>query len=145
MQALPLVLMAGGSILKGVAGFKAGQRNRATADANARNELSEGNAQATRIRDLARIQLGRQFTAQAESGFAVNQGSAVDSLVDSQTNAELDALDAMRVARSKSAAYRSEGKAAYSQGVFDLAGGFVGAASGVASGTSDYAAAKSGG
>lgn len=144
MQALPLALMAAGPILKGVGSFKAGQQNRAIANSNANTSILEGNAQANRIRDLSRIQLGRQIGAQAESGFMVGTGSALDSLVESQTSAELDAMDAMRTARSRSDAYRAQGKAAYREGLFDLAGGFVGAASSVVSGGSDYAAAKAG-
>jgi hypothetical protein len=143
MQFAPLALMAAGSIFKGVAGLQAGKYNRSIANANARNALSEGDAQATRIRDLARIQLGRQIGAQGESGFTVGTGSAVDDLVESQTNVELDAMDVMRTARSRSDAYRLSGASAYSEGKNDLLSGLFGAAGSVASGLQDYATAKS--
>jgi hypothetical protein len=142
MQFAPLALMAAGSILKGVGSFQAGRQNRKIANVNARDQLIDGNAQATRIRDLARIQLGRQIGAQAESGFMVGTGSAIDSLVESQTNAELDAMDALRTAQSRSDAYRLQGASAYAEGKNDLIGGLVGAAGSVASGLQDYATAK---
>lgn len=144
MEAAPLVLMAGGSLLKGIGQFQAGRANKAIAQTNSRTSILEGNAQATRIRDLARIQVGRQFTAQAESGFAVNQGSSVDDLVESQTNAELEALDAMRTARSRAAAYQQQGAQAYKEGIYGLAGSVIGGAADVVGGMNDYAQAKQG-
>jgi hypothetical protein len=145
MQFIPLALMAAGSIVKGVGAFQAGKYNRSVAGQNAREQLAEGNAQATRIRDLSRIQLGRQLGAQAESGFMVGTGSAIDDLVTSQTSAELDAMDAMRTAKSRANAYQAQGAAAYAEGKNALIGGFIGAASSVASGMQDYASAKGGG
>lgn len=145
MQAIPLALMAGGALLKGVGQFQAGRANKAIAQTNARTSILEGNAQANRIRDLARIQTGRQFAAQAESGFAVNQGSAVDSLVESQTNAELEAMDALRTARSRAAAYQQQGAQAYKEGIYGLAGSVIGGAADVVGGMNDYAQAKQGG
>jgi hypothetical protein len=145
MQAIPLGLMVLGSVVKGVAGFQAGKANRSIASANARTTLEEGNAQAIRIRNLSRIQLGRQIGAQAESGFQIGTGSAIDSLVESQTSAELDAMDAMRQAKSRANAYQAQGNAAYQEGKFALASGFIGAASSVASAGQDYATAKGGG
>jgi hypothetical protein len=141
MQALPLVLMAGGSILKGVSSFKAGKYNRAVANQNAHEALLEGTDQATRIRQAARIQLGRQFGAQAESGFMVNQGSAFGSLLESATNGELDAMDALRQARSRAAAYRAEGHAAFAEGKSALIGGVLSGAAQAVGGYNDYASA----
>jgi hypothetical protein len=141
MQALPLVLMAGGSILKGISSFKAGKVNRGIANANAHTALLEGTEQATRIRQAARMQLGRQFGAQAESGFMVNQGSALDSLAESATNGELAAMDALRQAQSRAAAYRQQGASAFAEGKSGLISGLFGAASAVAGGINDYARA----
>jgi hypothetical protein len=92
--------MAGGAILKGSAASRPARPTARSPTPTRGPAILEGNAQANRIRDLARIQLGRQIGAQAESGFAVGTGSAIDSLVESQTNAELDAMDAMRTARA---------------------------------------------
>jgi hypothetical protein len=143
MQALPLALMAGGSILKGISSFKAGKYNRAVDNQNARVSLAEGMEQATRIRQAARIQLGRQFGAQAESGFMVNQGSAFDSLLESATNGELDAMDALHQARSRAAAYRAEGHAAFAEGKSALIGGVLSGAAQAVGGYNDYANAGS--
>lgn len=145
MQAIPIALLAAGALVKGVAGYQAGQANKKIAGMNARTSLEEGNAQAIRIRDLARVQLGRQFGAQAESGFEVGKGSAIDSLVESQTNSELDAMDALRQSQSRANAYQNQGAQAAQEGKFALLSGFVGAASSVASGAQDYATAKNGG
>ena len=139
MQALPLALMAGGKLIQGIAGYRAGQYNRSVANANAHEQLLEGTDQATRIRQTARIQLGRQFGAQAESGFMVNQGSALDSLFESATNGELAAMDALRTARSRASAYRAQGQAAFAEGQSALVGGLFGAAASVAGGVNDYA------
>jgi hypothetical protein len=145
MQAIPIALLAAGALVKGIAGYQAGQANKKIAGMNARTSLEEGNAQAIRIRDLARVQLGKQIGAQAESGFEVGTGSAIDSLVESQTNSELDAMDALRQSQSRANAYKFQGAQAAQEGKFALISGFVGAASSVASGAQDYATAKNGG
>lgn len=143
MQAIPLVLSAGGTLLKGVSSFQAGKFDRKVANVNARQALVEGNEQGNRIRAAARIRLGQQFGAQAESGFMVNQGSALDSLVESATNSELEAMDALNAARSRAAAYHAQGQAAYAEGKGALVGSLFGAASSAVQGYNDYANAGS--
>lgn len=147
MQALPLIAIAataGGQMFKGVAANKAGKFNQKVDEVNAINALREGTAQASRIRDAARISAGRQVGAQAESGFEIGTGSAIDSLMESQTNAELDAMDAMRTARSRYDAYMLQGQQARKEGKNALIGGFIGAAGSLASGINDYATARKG-
>jgi hypothetical protein len=136
--------MAAGSIVQGIGGYKAGKFNRKVANRNARMAEQEGVANAERIRNLGRIAMGRQIGAQAESGFEVGTGSAIDSLIESATNIELDAMDARREASSRAYAYRTQGHLAYMEGRNKLIGGFFGAASTVAGGMADYAAAKGG-
>jgi hypothetical protein len=143
MQALPLVLMAGGSLLKGVSAFKAGQYNRAVDQQSAHLANLEGEDQATRIRQAARLTLGRQFGAQAESGFMVNQGSAFDNLLESVTNSELDAMGALHGAMSRAAAYRAQGRAAFQEGKGALIGSVFSGAAQAIGGYNDYAAAGS--
>jgi hypothetical protein len=145
MQAIPIALMAAGSIIKGVGGYQSAKYNQKVDKVNAVNAEREGTAQEARIRDAARIAEGRQIGAQAESGFEVGTGTALDSLMESQINAELDAMDARRQARSRYDAYRSQAHLAKMEGTNALIGGFVGAASSVASGIQDYATAKGGG
>lgn len=145
MQALPLIAIAataGGKMFQGIAANKAGKFNEKVDEANAINALREGTAQVQRIRDASRIALGQQVGAQAESGFEVGTGTAIDSLVESQTNAELDAMDAMRQARSRYNASMLEGQQARREGKNALISGLFGAAASVVGGVSDYATAK---
>lgn len=144
MQAAAIGLQAVGSIVQGVAGYRAGKYNAKVAKLNARNTEREGLEQATRLRNAGRVAMGRQIAAQGESGFEVGQGSALDSLLESATNSELEAMDAFRAARAKAAGYRAQGGLARMEGNSALVQGFFGAASGVASGISDYASAKGG-
>jgi hypothetical protein len=147
MQALPLIAIAaaaGGQIFKGIAANNAGKFNQSVDQANAVDALREGTEQTQRIRDAGRINLGRQFGAQAESGFEVGTGTAIDSLLESQTNSELDAMDTMRQARSRYNAYMLQGQQARSEGHNALIGGLIGAAGSVASGLNNYATGKKG-
>lgn len=145
MQALPVLgiaLQAAGPIVQGIAGYRAGKYNAKVAKLNARNTQAEGMEQATRIRAAGRVAMGRQIAAQGESGFEIGAGSALDSLMESATNSELEAMDAFRAARAKAAGYRAQGGLARMEGNNALVGGFFGAASAVVSGISDYASAK---
>jgi hypothetical protein len=144
MQALPIALMAGAQIVQGVAGYEAGKYNRKVGRINARNALLEGNAEASRMRDLARISLGRQLGAQAESGFEIGTGTAIDSLLESATEAELEAMDAVRQAQLRARAFRAQGDMAYAEGYNRGVQGLFGAAAAVAQGKADYAAARNG-
>ena len=149
MQALPLIAIAataGGKIYSGIQANKAGKFNQKVDQANALDAIGQGNEQATRIRDQARVRIGQQIGAQGESGFEVGTGSALDNLVESQTNSELDAMDAMYQARSRYNSYMLQGQAARAEGHAALVSGLIGAAASVAGGLSDYAtAAKAGG
>lgn len=144
MQAIPIALMAGGALVKGIGAFQAGKYNKAVSEGNASAAEQEGVAEVARIRDAARISMGRQLGAQAESGFAIGTGSAIDSLVESATNAELEAMDARRQAASKAAAYRSQGRLAKMEGDNALIGSLFGAGATVAKGLGDYAQARNG-
>lgn len=139
MQALPIALAAGGSILKGVAGLKAGQQNKKALDAQALEEERTGNAQALRIRAEARRAMGDQIGGQFSNGFQGGSGSAIDALSESQINATMDALEVRRQSASKASAARAEGKMRLSQGKFALAEGIIGAGAKVA----DWADARS--
>lgn len=148
MQALPFIAIAAaaaGPIFKGIAANNAGRFNQQVDDANAIDALREGDAQALKVRDNARITTGRQIGAQGESGFEVGTGSAIDNLMESQTNAELDAMDVQRQARSRYNSYMLQGQAARSEGKNALIGGLIGGAAAVASGASNYATSKGGG
>lgn len=149
MQVIPLILAtaitAGGQVVKGIAANKAGKFNQKVDEANAVDALREGTAQVSRIRDASRIALGRQIGAQGESGFEVGTGTAIESLLESQTNSELDAMDASRTARSRYNAYMLSGQQARSEGKNAMISGLIGAAGSVASGVQDYASGRKAG
>jgi hypothetical protein len=147
MQALPFIAIGAkalGSIVQGVAGYRADKYNRAVAFGNAQAEVARGDEQALRLRNLGRLQLGQQIGAQAESGFEIGTGTAIDSLMESATQHELDAMDAKYEAESRARSYRLSGAAANREGKQALLSGIVGAAGAIAGGVSDYATAKSG-
>ncbi|HEV2747611.1 MAG TPA: hypothetical protein VGW34_09975 [Allosphingosinicella sp.] len=131
-------MQAAGAIVQGVAGYEAGKYNRAVARANAVNAERDGAAEEARVRDAARLAMGRQIVGQASGGLMPGTGTALDALRESAIEAELDALTIRRRAAAAAAGHRVEGKLAYREGVSKLIGGFFGAAGGVAKGV-DYA------
>lgn len=138
MQAA-LPLMVAGSLVQGIAGLKAGQYSQRAAETNALGAERDGALEAARIRDQARLAMGQQIGAQAESGFTPGTGSALDSLRESAIGAELDVLNIRRKAASAAAAQRAQGKMAAQQGKMALVGSLFGAASAVAGHKADYA------
>lgn len=144
MQAAIPLMMAAGPLIQGIGGYKAAIYTANADEVNATDAERQGAAEAARIRDQARIAMGNQVGAQAESGFAVGTGTALASLRDSAVNAELDVLNARRQAAGQAAAYRAQAHLARQQGTFSLLSGLTGAASAVAGYKSDYAQAKAG-
>jgi hypothetical protein len=142
MQILPMALAAGGSIIKGIGGLKAGQQNKKALYGQALEEERAGEAQAMRIRDTARRAMGQQIAGQFSNGFQGGSGSALDALTESQINATLDMMEVRRQAAGKARSMRAEGDMRLSQGKFALAEGLIGAASAVVGQKSDWAAAK---
>jgi hypothetical protein len=133
MQAIPIALLAAGALVKGVAGYQAGQANKKIAGMNARTSLEEGNAQAIRIRDLARVQLGGRSAPRPR---AVSRlAPARRSTAWSKARPIPNWMQWTRCARRKSRAnaYQFQGAQAAQEGKFALISGFVGAASSVAS------------
>lgn len=142
MQAA-LPLQVAGSLVQGVAGYQAGRFNKKVEEVNATNEERDGAAKVARIREAARMAMGRQVGAQAESGFEVGTGTNLDSLRESQINAELDVLNLRREAAGAAAARRAQGEIAAAQGRQALVGGLFGAAGAVANHRADYANSRS--
>ncbi len=101
-----------GTLVKGAAAKEAGKYQRDVAYAEAKEELTIGNAEELRVRDAARMTMGNQVAAQAESGFGVGTGSALRSLEESAINAELDRLNIRRAAQGRAAGLRIQGKLA---------------------------------
>lgn len=134
-------LAAGGQLIQGIAGLQAGKYNDKVAKINQRDTLNTGAENAVRIRRAGRMLMGRQIGAQAESGFEVGTGTALDSLFESQVNIELEAMDMMRQSVARGVAFSNEGDLARHQGKLALIQGIVGAAAEVGKAVSDYAAA----
>lgn len=142
--AIPVALAVGSSVMKGVAGYEAGRKNRNNAYAQAREQENLGVATEARIRDGARMQMGDQIAAQFSNGFMGGSGSALDALTQSQINAAMDALNVRREAASKAASLRASGDMAMSEGRMALVGSLFDAGSSIVGMKSDWAAAKSG-
>lgn len=137
-------IAAAGSIVKGVAGYQAGRKNKKALFGQALEEERAGVAEEARIRDAARQAMGEQVSAQFSNGFFGGTGSALDALQQSQINAALDTLNIRREAAGKARSLRAQGRQAATQGKFALVEGLLGAGSSIAGMSSDWASAKSG-
>lgn len=151
------VLGATGSMLGGVAtataaGYRAkvAKMNAGIAENNAEQAVTEGAFSESQQRLKTTELIGEQKASQAGNGVDVNFGSALDVRQSTAMMGNLDALTirynaakeahAQRVA---AAGYRAEAAQAKSAGRFGLLKGFIGAASSIAGGVSDYALTKS--
>ena len=143
MQAMGIA-SAAGSLIKGIGGLQAGNYNKKVAYGQAREEEATANADALRVRDDARRQIGQQIGAQFSNGFMGGTGSALDALKESQVNAALDVMEARRRGQSKANALRSQGDMAQQQGEMDLASGVLGVACDIYGMNHDWAVARAG-
>lgn len=134
----------GGAVVKGVAGYQAGKYNRAAARSEATSIERDGAAEEARIRDAARMAMGQQIAGQAENGFQIGTGSALDALNQSAINAALDAMTARRTASAKARAARASGEVAYAAGKNALVGELIGAGRTAVDWASDRRAATGG-
>lgn len=121
-------IQAFGQLLSGVASMESGKFNRKVAKTNAVNALRDGEMEAARIRDRARLAMGEQIGRQAASGFEVGTGSSLDALRESAVEAELDQMLVRRRAAMAAQAHRTQGKIAYAQGYNAMVAGHFGAA-----------------
>ena len=137
-------LKMAGQIVQGVAGYSAGLASKRAAYQSAKEAEQDAVDQETRIRENARKAIGGQIAAQGSNGFQMGTGSALDALMESQTNAVLDALVVRRRAASEARARRIEGDQAKKNGTFDLISGVFGAVETAAVAKQDWASAKSG-
>ena len=142
MQAIPIALSIGGSLLKANSANKAGNANRAIAYGQAREEEAVGAARELRIREAARKAIGDQVAAQASNGFQGGTGSALDALAESQTNAVLDAMTVRREAAGRARSLRAEGDQARSAGRMSAVESLIGGAGAALGMKSDWAAVR---
>ena len=139
-----LGVAVGGSLIKGVAGYRAGKYNKQLAYNEATNSERDGTVQEARVRDAARRAMGDQISAQFSNGFQGGTGSALDALRESQINATLDALTIRRDAAARARAQRVQGDQAKRAGNNALLEGIFGAGSSIIRARSDWANARSG-
>ena len=137
-------IQAAGKIVGGVGAYAASRSQRKTLRRQAREEELFGAQQELRIRDAARAAMGDQVAAQFSNGMQGGSGSALDSLFQSSVNAALDRLTVRQDAANKAKALRAQGKQVATAGKFALAEGFLGAASSIQQGRSDWADARRG-
>lgn len=137
-------IAAAGSLVQGVGGFMAGQANKKAAYAQADEELRAAQGQERELRRDARAKIGEQLAAQWSNGMEGGTGTALDALRQSQLDAVLDAREIRRQGVAKYQSLRAQGKQAARQGMFDLAGGLLGAATSAGKMQNDWAQAKVG-
>lgn len=143
-MSLGAILSIAGNLVQGVAGYRAGQQNAAALEGAATNELQLGADQESVIREQARKAIGEQVASQFSNGFLGGTGSALDSVMESQVNATLDALRIRRAAANKASSYRAQAKTAREQAWFSLASGMLGAGASAYNQKQDWAAARMG-
>lgn len=137
-------VQAAGHVIGGVAGYEQGRWNAGAAETEAVETARAGAGEEARVRETARMAIGQQLAAQGAGGLAMGTGSALDALTQSQVNAALDALTVRDQAARRARAARVSGAIARAQGENALVQGMFGAASSVARGRGDWAAARSG-
>lgn len=142
MMQAALPLLAGGMLIKGIAGYQTGRYNAKVAQNQAIEERALGNAEETQIRAEARRTMGLQIAAQAESGFQTGTGSALTALEDSLVNREIDILTSRRNAIGRSRGQQSQAMLAKRGANMALFEGVLGAAEVVAKHKADYARAQ---
>jgi hypothetical protein len=118
MKALP-------DLIEGASAHAAGKFNREVMRTNETNARRDGAAEAQRLRDTARLAIGRQAAGLAASGFDGASGSALDAIRESSLEAELEQLQVRRRAEQAAMGYRSQGQIAYAQGYNAMSAGVV--------------------
>jgi len=144
VQAIPAALAIGGSIVKGLGANATHRANARAADEAAVGELNDGVAREARIREDARLAMGRQIAGQGGSGFVIGAGSAKEALLESQMNAALDALQIRREAMSRERVQRAKAKSERKAGTSALISAGFDVASTIVGMNSDWAGAKAG-
>lgn len=132
MSAAPLVgslFSAVGTMEHGDAAQFAGEINAGQANLNAYNTLEEGRIAGIKQKREATQSIGEARAQYGASGIDTNQGSALDILQNSATNAAYDALNIKHSYEAKAQGYRNsaflyqyEGDSAYDESRLSAAG-----------------------
>lgn len=128
-----------GHVVEGASAYEAGRFTRRVMQTNERNARNDGAAEASRIRDAARIAIGRQAASFGSSGFRDFSGSALDALRESSVEAELDIMTARRQAEARAQGFRVQGQSAYAQGYNAMTAGMINGAAALVDSSTSYA------
>lgn len=130
-------MQAVGALISGISQHQAAKGQAAYANANAKLAEQQSESQAQAIREKARRLSGQNRALIGASGVDL-AGSFLDSLQDSDINAELDAQTALWNGKIESMNARGQASAAKRAGTSALIGGFFGAGSSAMSGASNW-------
>lgn len=144
MQAVPMIMMAGSALAKGIGGMASANANAKALQGEARDTLNSGVAEEARIREAARRAMGEQAGALWANGLDGATGSALDALQESRINAALDSLQIRRQARQRADSLQVQARQQKRQGRFALLEGFFGAGSAAYQVSQDWADARRG-
>jgi len=130
-------MQAVGSIVSGISQSQQAKGQAAYARANAEIAEQQAASQASAIREKARRLSGQNRALIGASGVDL-AGSFLDSLADSDINAELDAQTALWNRKVEAGNYRFRARQARAAGQGALIGGFLGAGSQALQGYGNY-------
>ena len=133
-MAVMVGMQMAGSIAGGVAQNKAARHNAAVDQENAHRAEVDGASTELATRARLRALQGDALVAEAGSGVAIGEGSALEALRQNAVNASFDILGARSQAGQRAAVYRDDANAQKRAGSGALFGGFMGAGAAALSG-----------
>lgn len=134
-------MQAAGQVLVGQANFESGKYTRSVMYANAKNQEADTQMEVERLRDAARLAMGRQVVSLSSGGLDFD-GSALDAVRESAIESQLEIMQTRRKGALAAESYRVQGRTAYAAGYNSMIQSHVGAAKELAESRADYAAAK---
>lgn len=120
-------LQAGGSLVRGIAGFQSGKANARAARAEANAALRTGVARDDEIRLQARRTAGEAIAAMGAGGGQLGSGSALDVIRDIELESGLDQLRVRTEAQNTYNARNFQARLYRRQGAWNLLGGVMSA------------------
>jgi hypothetical protein len=139
MSFLPAALAVTGSLVQGVAGLKAGNRNAKRAREQRDEELRSTAGEIRRVKDEQRSQIGELLAAQVSNGLEGGTGTALDALRQSQIEAAMDVMEMRRQGSLRARALEQQAKDSKREGRLALVQGVLGAGSSALKMRSDWA------
>jgi len=131
-------LQVASSITAGNAAARSANWNAAQMDSQALRTLRVVNAQEDQLRAQQAKELGRERAAWGQSGLGFG-GSALDAMIESARNAELDALNLRYGGTVQANDLRNQGQISRWEGRMARRAGYIGAGTALLSGASQFA------